>query len=262
VALAAVALSAVAGANFVTGFEDYNADPNGIGLTGQQGWYLPTGSVEHKVYTYTGNAYGFPQNPLGGEKFIAAKSMGATTGYGRAQHDHDFSAGGVWAVWFDMSAQYNGTLPAQDYLGSFSQQPSGTSRYWQTLNVWNDNNNPVMYHTNYITYENAIPGISPGAAWANLLPNHWYRLGTVANFTTNLILSVSIQDLTAGTDPVVYNPTGWHLNQQTLPLPTAVRFFAGGATGGNTMAWDNLHVIPEPVSLAACGLLATLLRRR
>jgi hypothetical protein len=260
---AILCLCSAAHANLVTGFEDYNATAQGVTLTGQHGWTLPTGSVDYKVYTYAGNTFNFPPNPEGGSNFIAGKSMGVTTGYARAEHPNDFSAGGQWLFSFDMSAQYNGTLPAEDYLGSFSCQPSTTNRYFQTLNIWNDYNNPVAFKTNYITNENPLPGISPGAAWSSLQVGHWYREKTMVNFTTNLITMVSIQDLTAGSPPTVVNPSGWHLNLPSAPLPTAIRFFAGGAVGGNTQAWDNLSVIPEPSSVVLIGLgLMTLLRRR
>lgn len=261
VAALAGAICAAASADIFTGFEDYNASAGGTVLSGQQGWTLPTGSVDHKVYTYAGNTLNVPQNPEGGNNFIAGVSQGATTGYARAEHPNDFSVNQVWFFSFDMLGQYNGTLPAQDYLGSFSQQPSATNKYFQTLNVWDNLNAPTSYHTNYVTAESAVPGVSPGAAWQNLLTNHWYRLTTLIDFGTSSILEVSIRDLTGGGGATVVQPSGWHLVPGNGQLPNAIRFFAGGDPGGNTMAWDNVAVIPEPASMLVLGLLA-LLRRR
>ncbi|MEW6253178.1 MAG: hypothetical protein AB1716_21275 [Planctomycetota bacterium] len=262
--VALAALCAAANADFVTGFEDYNAAPGGVMLTGQQGWYDPdpNTTVPYDVYTYTGNAFNFPQNPLGGNNFIAGRAPGGTpVRYNRGQHAHNFGTGNLWLFSFDQCAQFNGAGAAQDYLGSFSQQPSATARYTQTLNIWNDNNNPTSYRTQYVTQANNVPGIAPGPEWQNLQPNHWYRLTTLIDFNSLAIIEVSIRDLTAGTAPAVVQPTGWQLRNGTGPMPTDIRFFTGGAGGGNTMAWDNLSIVPEPACLLCLGLLA-LLRRR
>ena len=260
----AVGLSAAAQADLATGFEDYNASAAGTLLTGQQGWYLPVaGSADYSVFTYAGNTYNFPPNPQGGNNFVIGKSLGGTS-YARTQHDHDFSAGGLWLFSYDSSAQFNGTATTADYLGSFSIQ---TNPNPVTLNIWNDNNNPTLYHSSYITTQYAVPGISPGPAWTNLLPNHWYRQTTLVDFSANnQILEVSIQDLTAGGLPTVVAPNGWHLTAFSPPVANGIRFFAGGANtgGGNTEAWDNLSVlpVPEPTGALLLGLAAAAFLRR
>jgi hypothetical protein len=47
-------------------------------------------------------------------------------------------------------------------------------------------------------------------------------------------------------------------------MPTDVRLFAGGASGGNLTAWDNFSVVPSPGTgaLLSIGFLAAARRRR
>jgi hypothetical protein len=260
---AAVALCVSANAaGLITGFEppEYSGSAAGTSLTGQQGWYVPSGT-NYYVYTHADNVLGFAPHPGGDLQFIAGKSLGGTD-YARAEKIFDWKQQDVWTVSFDVAAQYLGTLPAQDYLGSFSLQPSTSAMYWQTLNIWNSLDAPTTFRSQYVTLEFAAPGISPGPAWDNLQANHWYRQSTTFKFSTKEITEVAITDLTTGVTTTV-NPVGWHLADTTGGgvMPTALRFFSGGGTGGNTVAWDNL-VVPEPASLLALvvGLLAC--RRR
>jgi hypothetical protein len=240
-ALVLVCLVSAAPAAFVTGFEppDYTA---GVALTGQQGWYVPSGT-DYFVYTYAASPYFLEVNPNGDEQFIAGESLGDPN-YARAEHTYDWGSNDVWVVMFDVAALYDGVLPAQDYLGSFSLQPSTTARYFQTLNIWNSLDAPTTYRTAYITQEFAVPGTSPGPAWDTLLATFWYRQKTVFRMPTNEILEVGITDLSTGTQ-TNFRPVGWHLADTTGGgvLPTGMRFFAGGATGGNVDAWDNLTVV-------------------
>ena len=240
--------------SYATGFEppDYLGSPGGVLLSGQQGWYLPAGSIDYSVYTYAGNAYGFAANPTGNTQFIAGLSGGGTN-LARAQRDFDWSANTVWTVSWDVAAQFVGALPATDYLGSFSLQPSTTAKYWQALNAWNDPNSATQWHSYYVTVENPVPGVSPGAAWNNLAPNHWYRQSTTFNITTGQILSVTIKDLVTNAESTV-TPANWHMLNPAGPLPTALRVFSGGSSAGNVMAWDNLNVAPPATSLYAYGL--------
>src|SRR5687768_3974417 len=82
----------LANADFFANFEapGYSGSSAGVLLTGQDGWQLPAGSVDHNVFTYAGNAPGFVANPNGGAQFISGTSQGGTL-FSRAQHDHDFS---------------------------------------------------------------------------------------------------------------------------------------------------------------------------
>ncbi len=86
----------VAVADFVTGFEPptYAGSAGGTITTGQDGWYVPVvGSADHMIFTYVGNAWGFPDNPAdGGTQFDAGQAQGGSA-YARAQRDVDFSRG-------------------------------------------------------------------------------------------------------------------------------------------------------------------------
>lgn len=264
-----LASTALLAADFNTGFEapDYTGDADGELLTGQQSWYLPVaGSKDFNVFTFKDNVYGVVQNPRGGDQFAAGRSNGGTE-LGRGQHDFDFSTQKLWNVRFDMAMLFNGTLPTADNLGSFSLQPSASSRYFQTLYTWVDVNKAENFNANYLWWN--ADGVQqaftiPGDAWRNLSVNHWYSQSTLIDFESNKILRISITDLHAGTTTSM-EPDGWYMTggkSPTQPLPTAFRIFAGGAAG-NISAWDNI-AIPEPASLSllVLGLAVGVARRR
>lgn len=264
----ALCLCAIASADFNTGFESpiYNGSPGGTLLAGQQAWYNPVaGSAEYKVYTYAGNTYGIAQNPYGADQFVGGRMEG-NLAFGRAQHDYAWDSADVWRVTYDIAAVYTGTLPAINNVGSFSLQPSGTARYFQSIFQWVDPANPVAWNAGYYSLEYPTSGSPylPGPAWQNLLPNHWYRQSTLFRMSDQQILQVSIQDLVTGDTSVVDNP-GLHFINPAGGIPTAFRFFTGGGAGtspaGNFLAWDNL-TIPEPASVLLVALGALLLRRR
>lgn len=277
--LAALAVGAAAQADLVTGFElgeGYNGSPGGSPLTfgfnggGQQGWYNPVnGSLDQNVYTYAGNALGFPANPKGGEQFIGM-TTGANNAFPRAQHAHDFSTSNVWTISYDFAAKWLGQGASAPNLSSFSLQPSVSNKYFIALNNFMDVNNPNNgWKAEYNVFDannNPLNNQSPGAAWTNLAVDHWYRQSTTVDFSTNLITEVSLTDLTTNVT-FTANPVGWYMYSGAAgfaPLPTDVRFFEGGAAG-NTMGWDNLRiVVPAPGAAAwiAMGLLTAGRRRR
>jgi hypothetical protein len=248
----------------------YSGSAGGTLLTGQQGWTLPAGT-DYSVFTYADNAPGLPVNPSGGGQFLGGTSTG--TNPARAQHTQNFSGGdGVWSVSYDFAARYNGTLPTAQNLGSFSLQP-GTARSFIALNTWVDLNTGTNWNAQYNVFDAAgvaVNNQSPGAAWNNLEVNHWYRQNTTFDFNANRILEVSITDLATGTTTTTA-PTNWFLaggSASALPLPTDIRFFAGGAAG-NVMGWDNaaISIVPAPGALvtALLGVIpgaGLLLRRR
>jgi hypothetical protein len=255
-------------ADWVTGFEppDYVGSPGGTLLTGQQGWYQPVSTgTDCNVYTYAGNTYGIVQNPEGGEQFVGGLMQGNLL-FARAEHAFSWADRDVWKVTIDVAALYTGTLPAVDNLGSFSLQPSASSKYWQHIMTWQDINTATAFRSGYLTAENSTaPGVFPGPEWQNLPVNHWYQLSTTFRFSDNLILETGIKDLTTGQQTIV-QPTGWHLMQGTMAVPTALRFFTGGGSGtsppGNFMAWDCLSIIPEPASLALLVIGLAVAARR
>jgi hypothetical protein len=252
-------------AQLVTNFESppYNASATGTLLTGQQGWYVPVaGSPDYNAFTYAGNSLGLPVNSTGGAQFVGGVSGG--TVFARSQHDVDFSTSPIWTFSYDVAHGFNGTLPSAQNLGSFSMANTATTSFRQliALHTWVDPTTATSWNAGYNTYDaagTAQPTLSPGAAWNNLLLNNWYRESFTVDFTSNLVLSVSLRDLTGGGGTNTFIPTGWYMlggaTGSTLPLPTSVRFFAGGGAG-DIAGWDNLSVtpVPEPTSIALVGV--------
>jgi MYXO-CTERM domain-containing protein len=280
-AFVTIAAASMAKADYVTDFEPppYAGAAGGVPLTlgfgggGQNGWYNPVaGSADFNVYSYAGNSLGFAPNPNGGSQFIGALGN-ATAPIGRAQHNVAFT-GGTWTVSWDVNGQFIGTAPAVDNLGSFSLQPSTTADYFQQIMQWGTNTaTPTQYNINYGSWTAAggtsanITFISPGAAWMNIPVNHWIHQSTTWDFGTNQILSVSIQDITAGGGVTTTDVSGmgWYLtgganNVLGLALPTDVRCFTGN--NQNATGWDNVSVTPAPASLALLGLGGLLGARR
>jgi hypothetical protein len=267
----------------------YTGSAAGTSVNGQDGWYTPapagSTTVDGFVYTYAGNPFGVAANPLGGQNFEGGVSPGGTT-FVRAQHAVNFTGGsGVWEGILDVTGLFNGTLPAADNLGSFSFQPTipaPGARYYQTLMRWNASTAPALitypggpalpdhsatadlFHIAIGHVTTAAPTVLsfsvPSADWVSRPVNHWYRTKLKWDFASSAVLSVSIQDLTAGGSAAVTDVSarGWYLNgglNSTLPLPTDVRLFTGGSGVGNVAAWDNISLGPATVGSGACCLV-------
>jgi hypothetical protein len=277
----ALVLSAAAAAQAQFNFEPpaYSGSPTGTALTsgfgggGQNGWYNPVaGSVDFNVHTYAGNSLGMVANPLGGAQFIGALGAASPSNIGRAQHAVNFSAGGTWTASWDVNGVFIGTAPAVDNLGSFSLQPSTTSNYFQQIMQWGTNTaTPTQYNINYGSFLAAGGGtiafLSPGAAWTNIPVNHWIHQDTTWDFATNKLMSVTIQDITAGgpSTTVDVSGNGWYLqggqnNTLGLAMPTDIRAFTGNTN--NATGWDNFVVVPAPGTLALLGMGGVLAGRR
>lgn len=167
-------------ADITTGFErpEVTGSAAGTVLTGQDGWYIPVaGSNDSLAMTYAGNALGIPANPTGGEQCLVGRSNAdvVANAFARAQRDHDFSAGGTWTAAFDIAVAFNGTLPSAPNLGSFSLQPSTTTRAWQSLYNWVDNNTADAWNCAFLPYDAngvqaAQPGVLPDPAFGTSCP--------------------------------------------------------------------------------------------
>jgi hypothetical protein len=265
-------------AQYIDGFEDppYLGSATGIELNGQNGFFNPDppNSVSAHVYTYAGNALGLPVNPGGGDQFVGATGPGGSL-YVRSEKNVTYGAGtGVWTVSYDIAATFTGTLPAAQNLGSFSTTPfdltAPPAATFIALGQWTDPNTAANWDANYVYFDAAgsyvYPGVVPDPAFQSLNVNHWYRWSTTFDLDTNMITEVGLVDLTTG-DTHTYNPTDWYLGGGSgggLPAPSGFRFFAGSANpAGNTLAWDNLSIVPEPATLSALLLAGlALLRRR
>lgn len=271
----AVTLDASAGggpgppaAAFTSGFEPNEAPPayvgssGGVPLTGQDAFYLPSGT-DFNVFSYSGNALGLPPNPNGGEQFIAGTGPGSGV-YARAERSVDLSTSDQWTVSFDIAPTYVGD-PAVDplnNLGSVSLQPSGASASAIAVARWTDPG--TTWQADYLWYDadgTSRTELVGDPSFQGLSLDHWYNWSTTFDLASNQIIEVALTDLTSGTT-VTYNPVDRYLQGGAaggFPIPTAFRFFAGGGVAGNTVAFDNIDIrsIPEPSTfgLAALGLL-------
>jgi len=270
-----------AAAQYSSGYEALNASSAGIDLNGQDLYYNPdpVTSVSARVYTYAANALGLPQNPRGEAKFVGGTGPAGTPAFfSRSQRNVTYGDGtGSWTNTFDFATTFTGTGASAQNLGSFSAQLYGTGNpppeaTYIHLAQWVDPANPVAWNSTYLPFDAGgvafpQPGASPGAAWAGLEIDHWYRSSTTFDLDTNLITEVCIEDLDDGTIDCA-NPAGWYLGGGAaggLPPPSGFRYFAGSATAaGNTLAFDNIDITPEPASalLLVAGGLACLRRRR
>lgn len=247
-------LAPLANAQYASDFESLNGSAGGTLLTGQDSFYIPVaGSADYNVYSYTGNTYGFSQNPTGGNQFIAGE--GPTLQAARAQRDIVWPTASV-VVGYDLAVAFTGVPPAADNVGSLSAQ-NPTS--FNNLLSWADTTNLIFQSTynGFNSAGTAVNGVSPGAAWGSLELDHWYRFETHVNFTTNQLIGASMTDLVTGmessatfTDFYMAGGAGGGV------APTAFRFFTGGSNvGGNVTAWDNISIaVPEPASIILLGI--------
>jgi len=97
-----------ASAQYASDFEGLNASPDGVILTGQDGFFIPAGtdSTDYFAYTYAMNAIGIPMNPQGGQQFVGGTGPGSPT-FARAQRDISWGQG-IWNVTYDVAATYLG----------------------------------------------------------------------------------------------------------------------------------------------------------
>jgi hypothetical protein len=242
-------LASVASAQYSTGFEGVAGSPAGTVLTGQDGYYLPAGTVnvDFLAFTYAGNALGVTPNPTGGSQFVSVTGPGAGT-FGRAQRDFAYSPGKS-TIAFDIHASYIGVLPASQNLGSVSMQPFPGSQSFISLATWTDINTATTWAMNYVYFDAAGVQVQEAIldpAFQNLSVSTWYRWETDIDLVTNAITCARITNLATGT-MAVYPIVGRYMLGGTAgsTAPTGYRIFSGGGAAGNTLAFDNVAIGPK-----------------
>lgn len=268
---AALLLLPTAGAEYITGFENLSGAYNGVILTGQDGYYMPTGSTDFYVFTYASNTLGLPTNTTGGNQFIGATGPGGSI-YCRAQRDVSFEGESMWYLSWDFAATFLGVAPTAQNLGSFSIRNDGLAiNHYIHLMTWVDPADPTTFNAFYLAYDVGgtqfpAPGEMPGPEWADLQINHWYRAYTKVDLMANMITEVGITDLSTGMS-ATYNPMNWYLTGGAAGAagnPTAIRFFAGTSTvAGNTLGFDNVDIhpdVPTPAESVTWGQIKDLYR--
>ena len=277
VIVAGLAISAAAqGQNFHFEQPGYSGSAAGTTVVGQNGWTASpvAGSLNYNVHTYAGNSLGLVQNPVGGNQFMGGMSgpLPAGTSPARAQVGVPF-ANSTYVISYDTAGAFVGTPPTALNLGSFSLNHNtlAANTFQGFINLFNFNvpatpGSGMKSEFNVFDAAGlAINNASPGAFWANLQYNHWYRSFVTVDFSSHQVTNVAIVDLHTGQGASVA-PAGWYLNggaASTLPLPDAIRAFAGG-NAGNITGWDNIDItlVPAPASLALLGLGGLVATRR
>jgi hypothetical protein len=279
-ALALVLLAAPAAAQFSEDFESHIAAPAGVPNAGQNGWFVPAvaSSNDTNAYTHAGNILGLPPNPAGGGlNFAGATNVG---GAFNTRMEHVFGAPpytGIWSAQYDVCVDYLSTAyPATNNIGSFSLQPSPTSKHFIALATWDApisaTSAPTGWTLDFIFFAgatgttqvqanvgNATLGYPTGGAglpscFRNLRLKNWYRVKVWWDWGTNTMVRVALKDLTFGWQGFINLPLpgvpAWPLqggvgNVGLFADPTNVRCFIGGTTAGNTVGYDNLVVTPD-----------------
>jgi hypothetical protein len=272
-----LAVGQSATAQYFSDFESplYSGSAGGTVITGQDGFYIPVpDSQDGLVYLYAGNALGLPQNPFGGNQFagVTGGDTGLPQPFARAQRDMPYGDGtGIWTVSFDIAATYVGDLPSADNIGSFSTQVFPDQATFIALARWSDPNTAANWNADYVWFDAGGTQLIEQVAdpgFQNLAIDHWYRWSTTFSLDTSEILQVSITDLTTN-QTSTNNPLDRYLwgGAGGAPTPTGFRLFGGtnvAGAAGNTLAFDNINIVPSPATLALLGLggLAGITRRR
>lgn len=257
----ALALAGTALGQYSTGFEvsdGITASPGGTVLTGQDGYYVPSG-IDYWAMTYAGNAFGIAANPQGGDQFAVGQGQ-ASPNFSRGQRDITWPATNA-IFQYDVACLYTGQPPASNNLGSFSIQPYPGSASGIHLFSFADINNPTGWQAGYLCYHAdgtawAAPGAIPGPEWTNLTLNHWYRFETKVDFATNQLTEASITDLTTNVTTTA-TLTDVYLEGGSAggpPHPTGFRMFSGGTLAGNIVCFDNMEISDDAGSGYTCTL--------
>lgn len=262
-------------AQFESNFEApvYTASASGVPLAGQDGFTVPGPlDVDGRCFLYNGNTLGIAANPLGGEQFVALTR--ATGAFARAEHAVTIDIGQDEACWYlelDLCLHYVGTLPTVNYAGSVSLQPFPGGGSLILLFYWDNVSTAETYTVRVLGFarDGSIPYLAglpiANAGFRGLSANRWYRFAHRIEFGANAMTGLSVRDianegpthgLVSYIDPDDASQghiAGYYLGggEQFSGVPTACRLFAGGGTAGdqiagNTLAIDNLRVIPQP----------------
>lgn len=236
----------------------YSGSMSGIGLGGQDGWFIDSGDADATVRTYAGLP--IPQDPGGAAQFIAL--IGPNI---QDNHMESFAGSSVWDISFDILV-YSFTS-GYSTAGSLFLYTSGTG---YQLHAYPALGAGGTWNANYDVFDQTgarIDGANPGAGFNGLQMDQWYQEQIVLDTATNQILSVSMGDPANPGAATSYDPSGWYLyGGASAPFTVAgLGVFADGALGFDNISLDPVPA-PEPASwglgLAGAAALGCLRVRR
>jgi hypothetical protein len=275
---AAIAVAAsAASVQYHNHFRGYAASPQGVPLTGQDGWtsgpLQPSRDLE--VYVSRDNELRFPPRPdpllaPGNGRFIAGSSDGATPA--RAQHAVGFFQP-LFYVSTMIAVKYDGVNPPTPVLGSFSLEHStlgpGQFRSFATDYRLVDPLQPLAgweVALDVFTATGAPRSWVPGPEFSSLEFNHWYTLRVAVTLHDNRVKSLRLKDFVTHERWFAGSRTTYLTGGVTPPpaLADAFRLTVDGPAG-SAAAWGFLSVgLPAPgaTSCLALGALYATRRRR
>jgi hypothetical protein len=277
--LASILIVTAVPAQFADDFETHIAASAGVPNAGQNGWFVPAvaSTLDTNAYTYAGNVLNLPAHPSGGLNFAGGINQG---GVFNTRMEHAFGTppySGIWSAQYDICVDYQSTAyPATQNIGSFSLQPSTTSKHWIALATWDTPISttaaPTGWTLDFLFFAgatgntqvqasvgNATLGYPTGGAglpqcFRNLRLRNWYRVKVWWDWGTNTMSRIALKDLNFGWQAFIDLPmTGappWPLlgglnNIGFYADPTNIRCFIGGTTAGNTAGYDNVSIQPD-----------------
>jgi hypothetical protein len=208
-------------------------------LSGQQGWYVPTGTPPGGGSYSTGQVYsyastGVPVAPGGGAQFVAMVGPGTSN-----VHSESFAGSSEWAITYDVGV-YD-TNP--DYMAGSLNLYSAAGGQFQAVATLNSDSTWNAQFPAFDSQGNPLGNGDAGTGFDNLSQGQWYQEQIVFG-SNSQIISVSINGAT-------YYPTGWyfHGGAHTLSV-TGIGLLSDATSPNNGMLFDNisLDAVPEPAS--------------
>ena len=236
----------------------YSGSGAGVGLGGQDGWFINGGMGDATVRTYADTGAPVPFD--GGAQFIALFGPNI-----QDNHLASFAGASVWDVSFDILV--HSFDPGNPSAGSFFLYTPATGYELHAFPYMGPGGTWIADFDVFDQAGNRLNGQNPGGGFVGLNMDRWYQEQIVIDTDTNQILSVSVGDPGNPAAAATYDPAGWYLyGGAAAPFSVSgLGVFASGTLGFDNIALDQVQT-PEPASwglgLAGVAALSWMRARR